>query len=111
MSRLCDSCGKPMTEGYYYKNSEQYFCSDECLYTDGYTPEQKELDYKYGRIYWTELEDESKVYVLASELADHRANSVDINWLIDEYRENQFDVLSEYTAEELTRMIEQEINQ
>lgn len=54
--RICSKCGCEMDEGYCCGNGVEYYCSDECLYTDGYTPEQKETDYKEGGIYWTEWE-------------------------------------------------------
>ena len=57
--RICNTCGKPMTEGYCCGDGEEYFCSDECLYVDGYTPEQKEIDYEDGVIYWTAWEEET----------------------------------------------------
>lgn len=56
-TRFCDNCNEPVDEGYCCGDGEQYFCSDDCLYADGYTPEQKEIDYKDGSIYWTTWEE------------------------------------------------------
>ena len=58
--RHCDTCGKPMSEGYCAGDGENYYCSDECLFVDGYTPEQRDLDYEAGYIYWTEWPDEDE---------------------------------------------------
>lgn len=56
--RHCDTCGKPMTEGYCCGDGQEYYCSDECLFVDGYTPEQRDIDYENGGIYWTEWEED-----------------------------------------------------
>lgn len=57
--RICDNCGSEMTEGYCWSDGEGYACSDECLYVDGYTELQHELDYEAGYIYYTEWEPEN----------------------------------------------------
>ena len=50
--RQCDKCGKGMFDGY-IKNYE-YYCSDKCLFSDGYTKEQWKKDYTDdGENYWT----------------------------------------------------------
>lgn len=56
--RICDNCGSEMTEGYCWGDGEGYACSNECLYVDGYTEQQHDLDYEAGYIYWTEWEPE-----------------------------------------------------
>ena len=56
--RTCDTCGVEMAEGYCCGDGEEYYCSDDCLFVDGYTPEQKEIDYDNGNIYWTSWEEE-----------------------------------------------------
>jgi len=55
--RICDHCGSTMTEGYCWDFG--YACSDECLFVDGYTPEQYAIDYEEGSIYYTQWEPES----------------------------------------------------
>ena len=55
--RTCNTCGDSMTEGYYINDGEEYYCSEECLFVDGYTKEQYENDYENGYIYYTEWED------------------------------------------------------
>jgi len=55
--RYCDKCGDPMFDGYCIGDGEQYICSDECLFVDGYTAEQRDLDYEDGSIYYTTWED------------------------------------------------------
>ena len=55
-SRICTTCGKKMAEGYCAGDGEEYYCSDECLFVDGYTPEQRDKDYENGHIYYTEWE-------------------------------------------------------
>ena len=55
--RTCDKCGAGMNEGYCCGDGEEYFCSDDCLFTDGYTEEQQALDYEDGSIYWTTWEE------------------------------------------------------
>ncbi len=47
-----------MDEGYCAGDGEEYFCSDACLFTDGYTAEMRDEDYEDGGIYWTEWEEE-----------------------------------------------------
>ena len=53
-ARKCDTCNKGMNEGYVWDVG--YACSDKCLYVDGYTKEQKEIDYENGDIYFTTWE-------------------------------------------------------
>jgi len=43
-----------MDEGYCVADGEEYYCSDQCIFVDGYTLEQKDIDYDDGVIYWTE---------------------------------------------------------
>ena len=56
--RKCNTCEAEMLEGYCVADGEEYFCSDVCLFLDGYTEEQKEIDYNNNVIYWTQWEDE-----------------------------------------------------
>ena len=57
--RTCNTCGKQMTEGYCVEDGREYYCSDECLFVDGYTPELRDADYENGSIYYTEWEEEN----------------------------------------------------
>ena len=52
--RICDNCGKKITQGYCWGDGDGYACSDECLFVNGYTPEQRDIDYEEDVIYWTE---------------------------------------------------------
>lgn len=52
--RICSHCGSEMNEGYCWGDGEGYACSDKCLYADGYTEAQKDIDYEEGIIYWTD---------------------------------------------------------
>lgn len=61
-ARKCDNCGKGMNQGYCWGDGDGYACSDKCLFVDGYTPEQRDEDYKNEFIYWTEWhEDEESI--------------------------------------------------
>jgi len=55
--RHCNTCKDEMLEGYCVADGEEYYCSDKCLFVDGYTEEQKEIDYDNDVIYWTQWED------------------------------------------------------
>lgn len=55
--RTCDTCGADMEEGYCCGDGEEYYCSDECLFVNGYTPEMRDKDYKDGNIYYTTWEE------------------------------------------------------
>lgn len=48
-----------MWEGYVWEGGMGYACSDECMFVDGYTPEQYEIDYDdgHGDIFWTDWYD------------------------------------------------------
>ena len=54
--RKCDNCGSGMMDGYVWADGDGYACSDECLFVDGYTKEQRDEDYEADGIYWTEWE-------------------------------------------------------
>ena len=54
--RVCSNCDGVMYEGYVWGDGEGYACSDKCFFIDGYTPKQRDIDYKNGVIYWTEWE-------------------------------------------------------
>jgi hypothetical protein len=45
--RECHTCGDKIDEGYCIENGEEYYCSDECLYTK-YTIEEYEEMYNNG---------------------------------------------------------------
>jgi len=55
--RTCTKCNSKMVKGYCVTDGEEYYCSDTCLYADGYTEGQKDIDYENGLIYWTEWEE------------------------------------------------------
>ena len=57
--RTCTTCSQPMSEGYCAGDGAEYFCSDACLFVDGYTPEQRDIDYEDELIYWTEWPEEN----------------------------------------------------
>ena len=57
--RRCNACGKPMIEGFCIHDGEQYYCSEECLYTV-FTEEEYEDMYEGDEAYWTEWEDEEE---------------------------------------------------
>ena len=58
--RVCSNCGCNMSDGYCVDDGEEYYCSDRCLYADGYTEQQKDVDYENGHIYWTEWEEDDE---------------------------------------------------
>ena len=57
-ARSCNCCGKGMNEGYFA--DYEYFCSDECLYTE-FPPTiwAKVTEENEDSYYWTQWEDES----------------------------------------------------
>lgn len=59
--RKCSKCNKPMKEGYVIADGEEYYCSDECLYSKYSEEEYLELyDDGNGDSYWTEWEEEEE---------------------------------------------------
>ena len=58
--RTCDTCGADMIEGYCVGDGEEYYCSDTCLFVNGYTPELRDADYANGSIYYTEWEEDDE---------------------------------------------------
>ena len=56
-ARKCDECGCGMNNGFLFEDGGAYYCSDACLYTDGYTKKDFEEDYKNDGVYWTEWEE------------------------------------------------------
>ena len=66
-ARKCDNCGKGMNQGYCWGDGEGYACSDECLFVDGYTPEQRDEDYENDAIYWTEWEELNEDHYFTAE--------------------------------------------
>ena len=58
--RTCNTCDKPMSEGYCCGDGEEYYCCDGCLFVDGYTPELRDVDYENGSLYYTEWKDENE---------------------------------------------------
>ena len=53
--RKCVKCGAGMQEGYLSEDGDTW-CSDACLFTDGYTPEQYQKDYEANLCFWTDWE-------------------------------------------------------
>ena len=53
--RKCVKCGDGMQEGYLSEDGDTW-CSDDCLFTDGYTEEQYQADYDNETICWTDWE-------------------------------------------------------
>jgi hypothetical protein len=60
-ARKCDNCGKGMSDGYCIGDGESYACSDKCLFVDGYTPEQRDIDYENDIIYYTTWYDDDDI--------------------------------------------------
>lgn len=56
--RSCTKCGAGMSDGYMAEDGSGTWCSDKCLFTDGYTPEQYQEDYDAGSVFYTAWEDE-----------------------------------------------------
>lgn len=56
--RTCTTCNELMDEGYLAEEIGETYCSKECLFVDGYTPEQYDLDYAEGSIFYTEWEED-----------------------------------------------------
>lgn len=54
--RKCDNCGQGMNEGYHIEPSG-YACSDECLFSDGYTTRDYYEDYEQGLAFYTEWQE------------------------------------------------------
>lgn len=53
--KICSRCGSIMIEGYCIEGGMEYYCDDECFFTNGYTKEQWQKDYTdEGDSYWTE---------------------------------------------------------
>ena len=50
---VCDKCGKLMTSGYVIGDGEEYYCSEECLYTV-YSEEEYDDLHDVGEAYWTQ---------------------------------------------------------
>lgn len=53
--RQCVKCGSGMQEGYLSEDGDTW-CSDACLFTDGYTKEQYQTDYDNNTCFYTEWE-------------------------------------------------------
>ena len=51
--RICSVCGKEMSEGYFNEDSEEYYCSDECLHKV-MTEEEYRQCYEEGFMFWTQ---------------------------------------------------------
>jgi len=58
IKRCCSKCGEKMNSGYIKEFTDKYFCSKLCLFTDGYTQKEFNLDFTNGDIYWTVWEEE-----------------------------------------------------
>ena len=52
----CDNCGCGMIEGYMKGCGDEYICSDECLFINGYTKKERDEDYEDEYICWTTWE-------------------------------------------------------
>ena len=52
----CDNCGCGMIEGYMKGCGDEYICSDECLFVNGYTKKERNEDYEDEYICWTTWE-------------------------------------------------------
>lgn len=57
--RVCNVCGKEMWEGYCLGSGEEYYCSDECLFSVYGEQEWSEI-YEEDGGYWTEWYDEQE---------------------------------------------------
>lgn len=53
--RKCVECGEGMQEGYLSEDGDTW-CSDDCLFTKGYTPEQYQKDHEADTCFWTDWE-------------------------------------------------------
>ncbi len=51
--RKCNTCGKGMNDGYLTEVGDT-FCSDKCLFINGYTPKEYNHDYENGTCFYTE---------------------------------------------------------
>lgn len=60
--RQCSNCGCGMSEGWVWGEGAGYACSEKCLFIDGYTKSDLDMDYKNDVIYWTQwhIEDDDK---------------------------------------------------
>lgn len=56
VSRKCSDCGKEMSRGYYFEETGEYYCSDECMH-EHYSEEEYNAVYDDDKAYWTEWED------------------------------------------------------
>ena len=58
--RICDNCGKRMTEGYCIDDGREHYCSDECLH-HYYSDEDFEQMYADGKgtSYYTTWDEEN----------------------------------------------------
>lgn len=73
MKRICNICGKAMTEGYCVEGGLEYYCSDECLHKV-YSPEEwDEMYTDDGDSYWTEwdiadiIEEEDTIFSIETD--------------------------------------------
>ena len=55
-TRVCDICGKKMTEGYVIDDGAEYFCSDVCM-RKRYSDEEYMKMYEQDIAYWTTWEE------------------------------------------------------
>ena len=51
--RNCVKCGGGMQVGYLSSDGDTW-CSDKCLFTDGYTKEQYAIDFENDDCFWTD---------------------------------------------------------
>lgn len=53
--RKCKTCGKGMSEGYLGEDGGTW-CSNECLFVNGYTHDMYEVDFENDACFWTDWE-------------------------------------------------------
>ena len=56
MPRICNTCGQEMSSGYVINDGEEYYCSDDCLYSVFSEEEYVELC-EEDCAYWTEWDE------------------------------------------------------
>lgn len=65
MTRICNTCGKSMVEGFCIFGGEKYYCSKQCLKEQMTWEEYLELYEPGGDTYWTVWEDEYEKFIIA----------------------------------------------
>ena len=99
-----------MTEGYCVEDGREYFCSDECLFVDGYTPELRDIDYENGSIYytiWERVVMKNTNYDLndmIDEIAEKRTEDAEVSELERMYYDIQYASLEDMTEEDVLQI-------